>query len=448
MRELFAEAGARPPTLLWEPTPADLEYAPLIDLLAFWQARAGRAAPLDTLLAELGGLAPNVMLVEALDDECDFHYRFYGRLIARHYGADLAGCRTLDIEGYVAVFAAAVYRAVTLRKAPIMTEHDPPRHVLVRHWRRLIVPLSEPSGRVVAMLVGSVPEDPIRDIVDAVADGVVVVDDRRLIRIVNPAAQRLFASEPDRLIGVRLEELLSWDKEVGEPHGAPPAPGRVVEASARRPDGSMVPIEVSVGGTTHHGRRLSVLVIRDITSRKAHERAIRRLVYRDALTGVANRRRFEERLGEALALAERTNGLVALVLLDLDKFKAVNDTHGHATGDLVLRLLARRLRPIIRASDLLARLGGDEFAILLTGLTLPAGATVFAARVLERLERPLHVGRLRLPLAASVGVAVWPEDGATAADLVGHADDALYAAKRAGGGRWLRYGAPSPQACD
>jgi diguanylate cyclase (GGDEF)-like protein/PAS domain S-box-containing protein len=431
---LFAAVGSRPPLLLWDPTPEQLHYPSLVELERLWRSR--RAWP-EAIVAELGPLAERAMVVDPLPDRCDFIYHHYGRLIARHYGDDLTGRRTLDVPGHVPIFAAAVYRAVTIRKRPILTEHEPPRDVLVRHWRRVILPLTDARGAVYRMLVGSMPEDPIRDIVDAVVDGVVVLDERRVVRIVNPAAARMTGVEAHRLQGRHLQDLVIWPASRAATEPADHV-GRVVEAKLRRADASALPVEVSVGTTAHHGQRLTVLVVRDIAARKAAEHAMRELVYRDDLTGIANRRRFEERLEEALAQAERSGGHVAVLLLDLDGFKAINDRLGHSGGDAVLRALAERLRPIVRRSDLLARLGGDEFALLLVSLNDPRGAEIFAARVLERLTTPLQLPDRPVPVAASIGIAIWPDDATTADELVRRADEALYAAKRAGGARYLR----------
>ncbi len=435
---LFAAVGSRPPLLLWEPTPAQLHYPPLVELERFWRSRRAWPAAVAEIVAALGALAERTMVVDAQPDRCDFVYRHYGRQIARHYGHDLTGRHTLDVPGHVPLFAAAVYRAVIRRKAPILTEHEPPREVLVRHWRRVILPLADDRGAVSRMLVGSMPEDPIRDIVDAVVDGVVVLDEALTVRIVNPAAARMARAEAHHLQGQHLEDLIIWPatRDATEPADRV---GRVVEAELRRADATKLAVEVSVGTTAHHGQRLTVLVIRDIAERKATEQAIRELIYRDELTGIPNRRRFEERLEEAVVQAERSGGHVAVLLLDLDGFKAINDRLGHTGGDAVLRGLAERLRPIVRRSDLLARLGGDEFAFLLVGVEGPHGAEAFAARILARLAAPLQLQDASVPVAASVGIAVWPGDATTPEELVRHADEALYAAKRAGGGRFQRY---------
>ena len=149
----------------------------------------------------------------------------------------------------------------------------------------------------------------------------------------------------------------------------------------------------------------------------------------DPLTGLANRALFYERLSVALAqAADRSTGL-AVLYLDMDGFKSVNDTHGHALGDALLKLAARRLSHGVRETSLVARLGGDEFVILLEDLRSPAHATSVAANLRAALAQPFDVEGQRLGLGASIGIAVYPQDGVSAEDLLRRADQAMYAEK-------------------
>ena len=128
-----------------------------------------------------------------------------------------------------------------------------------------------------------------------------------------------------------------------------------------------------------------------------------------------------------------------MILIDLDNFKGFNDTHGHSLGDLLLVAFVRRVATMVREIDLFARLGGDEFAVLLTGLHGSLGADAFAGRLWERLASPLLVGEEWYQPRASAGIATWPESGVDASALLRHADEALYSAKRQGGGSHARY---------
>jgi diguanylate cyclase (GGDEF)-like protein/PAS domain S-box-containing protein len=381
------------------------------------------------------------MVVEPIDGGRDFHYRSYGRALVRHYGRDLAGTRTSAVGNHVARFSAAIYRAVMLRGEPVFTIHEPPSSIFVRQWSRVVLPLVSCDGTVSRILVGAVPEDPIRAIVDTVIDGVLVVDESGLIRIVNPAGTLLLRGIAQDLVGQPISRVLRWPEDAS-PSGIPGRLiGQVSEAVAHRVDGSEFPAEVSVGEMSHGAARVMVAVIRDVTQRKASEAEMLRLAYHDPLTGAANRALLEDRLAEGLARARREHGRLALILVDLDDFKAVNDEYGHSTGDAVLVGFARRLGAIVRETDLLARLGGDEFAILLTGLRGKGGAMAFARRLVNRLLLPLEVEDRQHSVRASFGIATWPEAGDTAEALQEHADQALYTAKRQGGGQCVLYSA-------
>jgi diguanylate cyclase (GGDEF)-like protein len=155
----------------------------------------------------------------------------------------------------------------------------------------------------------------------------------------------------------------------------------------------------------------------------------------DILTGLANRALFDEILSHQLAICRRTNRDLAIVYIDLDGFKPVNDVHGHATGDEVLCMVAARLKSSIRESDLAARLGGDEFALILVNTGLEA-AQVLAHKLMEALSLPYAVGTLKLEISASIGIACYPDSGTALEALSLRADEAMYKAKAAGKRRY------------
>jgi diguanylate cyclase (GGDEF)-like protein len=170
----------------------------------------------------------------------------------------------------------------------------------------------------------------------------------------------------------------------------------------------------------------------------------------DPLTGLANRRLFDQRLALAFERPRAVAAAMALLYVDLDGFKPVNDTLGHDAGDAVLRETAKRLQAVVRAGDTVARVGGDEFVVLQLGGTQPAGATRLAEAILAALELPVCVDGRDIKIGASIGVALATPEVATPRDLIRRADAALYAAKDAGRGTWRCFGldavAPAPAA--
>ena len=154
------------------------------------------------------------------------------------------------------------------------------------------------------------------------------------------------------------------------------------------------------------------------------------LALHDALTGLPNRRLLEDRMTNMLERAERNHTRAAILVIDLDGFKHINDTHGHAIGDEFLREVALRLGKVVRKADTLARSGGDEFTVLVSDILQPNGATILAQKLQMELDRPIAVRQLQLCVSGSVGIALYPEDGQTADSLCARADADMYRAKR------------------
>lgn len=173
-------------------------------------------------------------------------------------------------------------------------------------------------------------------------------------------------------------------------------------------------------------------VAQDITARKAREEAARFLAYHDSLTGLPNRRLFDDRLAQALHLAQRRDRRLAVLLVDLDGFRQVNETLGHRGGDLVLKVVARRLGACLRKSDTLARQGGDEFVMLLADVQDEAACALVAGRVLEALGEAVAVEGRTVGLSACIGASLYPSDAGDGDALLRNADAALYRAKQKG----------------
>jgi len=190
------------------------------------------------------------------------------------------------------------------------------------------------------------------------------------------------------------------------------------------------------GQITHH-----IAIFSDITERKALSERMEYLATHDGLTGLPNRVMFDELLNKALADAHRSQTKMAVLFLDLDKFKQVNDTLGHDVGDLLLQHVANALQALLRAGDIVARQGGDEFTMVLPNLTSTQDAIQLASKILHALEQPCTLKGHELKNTISIGIALYPDDGADINSLLKHADVALYRAKQAGRNNFQLYSA-------
>jgi diguanylate cyclase (GGDEF)-like protein len=170
----------------------------------------------------------------------------------------------------------------------------------------------------------------------------------------------------------------------------------------------------------------------DITDRKIAEEQFQHLAHYDVLTDLPNRTLIGDRLKQALAYAKREKVLLALMFIDLDKFKPVNDTLGHEIGDLLLKQVARRLQQSVRGSDTVARIGGDEFVVLLPVIDNNHDAAVVAEKILQALNKPFEVAQHSLNISSSIGIAVYPQHGTDEKLLLINADIAMYHAKKDG----------------
>ena len=189
----------------------------------------------------------------------------------------------------------------------------------------------------------------------------------------------------------------------------------------------MAPVTDAMGAVTHY-----VAVKLDITGRKASDERIRHLAQFDALTDLPNRSLFDDRLRNALQADRRRASRIALLYVDLDHFKPINDTYGHAVGDMVLQEAARRLSAALRQSDTVGRIGGDEFVVLLTEVVSAGMAVKVAEKILASMREPIQVNGLTLRISCSIGVAMPSGRGSDALELYKHADAAMYQAKNAG----------------
>ncbi|RJG15796.1 EAL domain-containing protein [Massilia cavernae] len=276
-----------------------------------------------------------------------------------------------------------------------------------------------------------------RTLVELMPDAIWIHCDGRIV-FMNPAAQRLFgATSPEQLLGTealeRVPEAYRAQMEQGifnDLAAAQSQPRCALRVA--RVDGSLVDVEF-FGCAIRFNDAASVMnVAHDITERRQHEMAMEHQATHDLLTGLPNRALFLDRLTHAIRRAERHNERLAVMFVDLDKFKSINDTLGHAAGDDLLRMVAGHLKQCVRLSDTVARLGGDEFVLLLDnplGDTMPA---MIAERISMRLGQPVILGGQEHVITGSIGISIFPEDGTRAESLLRQADIAMYRAKEGG----------------
>jgi len=202
---------------------------------------------------------------------------------------------------------------------------------------------------------------------------------------------------------------------------------------------SWLELSVALKKGVVNGQARFILISRDISMRKQHENLIWNQANYDALTGLPNRRMFREHLENRLALARAKGEPLALMFLDLDRFKEINDTHGHDMGDQILQTAAQRLRAGVRESDMVARMGGDEFTLLIAGHGVADRAAALCQNLLQRMSEPFNLGLEVDYVSASIGITLFPDDAQDAETLIKQADQAMYAAKRLGRNRFERF---------
>jgi diguanylate cyclase (GGDEF)-like protein/PAS domain S-box-containing protein len=266
------------------------------------------------------------------------------------------------------------------------------------------------------------------------AAGVCVTSMDGVIRDCNATFASLLESTRDQLLGQNVSTFYASPGEAGEITSLLKGVGTLnsLEVELRRASGrplwvlqNVVLVGDSITGVVH-------ATVVDISDRKRAEEQIEFHAYHDVLTALPNRKLFTDRLRHALTHAKRTGKTLAVMFIDIDHFKKINDTLGHTAGDELLLQMARRLRVCVRDDDTVARIGGDEFTVILAELRHPEDAITVAVKVLGAVQLPLTIGEMPIVVTASVGIALYPGDGADPESLLRNADSAMYRAKEAG----------------
>jgi len=264
-------------------------------------------------------------------------------------------------------------------------------------------------------------------IIEKSLDGIIIVDTEGDVQFLNQAAADLFNLSRKELLGTQLSFPITSVEatEINFVHS-----GRGERIA-----------EMRMAETRWKGKKAYVATLRDITGRKKMEESIRHMADHDALTGLPNRNLFEDRLRQTIRRAYRHNNSFALLYVDLDDFKPINDNLGHRAGDMVLQEVAKRLRKSIREPDTVARVGGDEFIIILDHINKAENAAQVAGKIINLLTQPYHMPGKNFFLGASIGISLYPEHGKDMQSLIRCADIAMYKVKERGKNSFAFYDA-------
>ena len=284
----------------------------------------------------------------------------------------------------------------------------------------------------------------LHSVLNSMTDAVFVTTTEGVVRIANEAAYRLTGFEESELIGKHVVTLIErYRQERADPLQAACDAGETV---LRTRSGQTIPVSFvgSTIATDDPQFEGEIFVARDITERKRAERRIRYLARYDALTKIPNRMQFQHLLQQAIARSRRAGHGVAMLYIDMDRFKEVNDTFGHASGDRVLEVLTERLTQVLNTEAVLGRLAGDEFALFVDGIsqeeTEASGQVAQLARtVLHAAGEAFHIRQQEVFLTVSIGIALCPRDAENVIDLIRNADAAMYYSKQNGGNTYAFY---------
>lgn len=300
----------------------------------------------------------------------------------------------------------------------------------------------------------------LKSIVDTAADGIVVVDKGGYIDFMNAAAERMFGYKAADLIGCCIDGLIGGlGKREGQDallagyllDGSCNGDGKsldqgqtsrtVRELKGRRRDGSTFPVELTLGAMCVDGYTMFAGIVRDLTERKRAEERIRQLAHYDELTGLPNRLLFTRLLEQALSEAGFAGKQVAVLFIDLDRFKLINDTLNHDLGDTLLQQMAIRIGQVLPRKSTTARFGGDEFVVMIRDCAMPVDASQTAQRLLNAIAVPVQLQGNDYHVTASIGISAFPGDGSSAQTLLKNADSAMARAKEQGKNNFQFYSA-------
>ncbi len=275
---------------------------------------------------------------------------------------------------------------------------------------------------------------------DTAFDAIIVADSGSNILEYNGSAEKMFGYNDGELSHKTLTELIS--NECRQRHladikrfcetGYSDVQGQIVELQGLRKSGEVFPVELILNNFDLYGETLFTATIRDVTERKNSEESIKHMAYHDHLTGLPNRLLFKDRLDQVLHREAWKQGTAAVLFLDLDRFKIINDSLGHSFGDELLKVVATMLKGCVRDGDSVARLGGDEFTILLQNLAKAEDVSLVLNKILDTFKQSISINGQEIIIGTSIGASIFPHDGYDSDTLIKNADIAMYRAKSEG----------------
>jgi diguanylate cyclase (GGDEF)-like protein/PAS domain S-box-containing protein len=401
----------------------------------FQSSPEGRFISVNPALTHMCGYASPEEMISDIKDIASQHYV--------HPAERDAFKRIMAEQGYVENFEHETYRAdgsifwVSVNARAVRDSDGPIRYYEGTH--------QEITQRKKAEAELKQSEERYRTIIENIGDGYYEVELKGEITFLNDAALRIIGLRRSEVQGFNFKAFATGEDAAvifGVFHEVylTGTPFRGLSWRVLRPDGKEQHMEISVSLIRDAAAQPAGFrgIIHDITERRKAEKAIQHMAYHDPLTGLPNRLLFYDRFSQVLANARRNRERFAVIMLDFDKFKEINDRLGHDVGDQLLRGVAERLSSQMRDGDTVARFGGDEFLLLLPGMKQIEDLEPLGQKVLQAFQQPFAVSGQALSIRASIGIAVFPDDGSDRDALVQKADFAMYRAKAAGGNRCTR----------
>jgi len=274
-------------------------------------------------------------------------------------------------------------------------------------------------------------EDCYRSLVEFIPDAIFVENNGKIIFVNSSGIHLVGAKSVNDVLGLSVWQFILTDNLAmfkRKVHQAMATKEPIIGQFLRL-DGEIICTEIIVMSMVFEGESVIQVLLRDVTLKKNYEQQLEYLAFHDPLTGLTNRRYFTEQINQAIETAEKENRMLAVMYIDIDKFKSINDSLGHEVGDQLLKQFASRLKENVREEDILCRVGGDEFLVLLNGMKEKKAVVEIVSHLHKAIQQPYLIDNQKIVATSSMGIAVFPQDGMNSKILISRSDAALYQAK-------------------